>query len=157
MVSLAPHDDIDRIMAVMQEAFDPAYGEAWTRAQLDNTLVLGHCSYAMITSDGQVPEEMAPAAGFTLTRTILDEEELLLFAVSPAWRGRGLGKTLLQQLIETAPARGVKRIFLEMRDNNPAESLYRNCGFRPVGRRPQYYRTREGQRIDAITFALDMN
>jgi ribosomal-protein-alanine N-acetyltransferase len=120
MVQLTPSDDIDRIMAVMQTAFDPAYGEAWTRAQLDNTLVLGHCSYRLIGADGELPGE-APAAGFTLCRTILDEEELLLFAVAPEWRGRGLGKMLLRQLIDSAPSRGVKRIFLEMRDNNPAD------------------------------------
>jgi len=156
MVQLTPSDDIDRIMAVMQTAFDPAYGEAWTRPQLDNTLVLGHCSYRLIGADGELPGD-APAAGFTLSRTILDEEELLLFAVAPEWRGRGLGKMLLRQLIDSAPSRGVKRIFLEMRDNNPAESLYRQSGFAPIGRRPNYYRMRGGQAIDAITFAIDMN
>jgi ribosomal-protein-alanine N-acetyltransferase len=44
-----------------------------------------------------------------------------------------------------------------MRDGNPAESLYRHHGFAPIGRRPKYYRTTDGERIDAITFSRDMN
>jgi ribosomal-protein-alanine N-acetyltransferase len=40
-----------------------------------------------------------------------------------------------------------------MRANNPAESLYRACGFEPIGRRPAYYRTLDGAKLDAITFA----
>jgi len=48
---------------------------------------------------------------------------------------------------------GAERIFLEMRANNPAEHLYRECGFEPIGRRPDYYRTLDGTKLDAITFA----
>ena len=47
-------------------------------------------------------------------------------------------------------------MFLEMRDGNPAESLYRINGFTPIGRRPKYYRTSQGDRIDAITFSRAM-
>lgn len=157
MVNLAPMDDIDRIMAVMQAAFEPRYGEAWTRAQVDNTLVLGNCHYVLIDELGHAPTPGVAAAGFALTRAILDEEELLLFAVAPQWRRRGLGAALLTQVEKAARGRGIARIFLEMRDGNPAESLYRYHGFTPIGRRPKYYRTTDGERIDAITFAHDMN
>jgi [ribosomal protein S18]-alanine N-acetyltransferase len=157
MVDFAPMDDIDRIMAVMQAAFDPLYGESWTRAQVDNTLVLGNCHYLLIGEDGAAPGPDAAAAGFALSRCVADEEELLLFAVSPAHRRRGLGTTLLSWVKQMAQTRGVTRMFLEMRDGNPAESLYRINGFLPVGRRPKYYRTSDGERIDAITFALDIN
>lgn len=157
MVNLAPMDDIDRIMAVMQAAFEPRYGEAWTRAQVDNTLVLGNCHYVLIDEQGNAPAPGVTAAGFALSRATLDEEELLLFAVSPQWRRRGLGAALLGRLATSARERGITRIFLEMRDGNPAESLYRYHDFEPVGRRPKYYRTSEGERIDAITFACNLN
>jgi ribosomal-protein-alanine N-acetyltransferase len=157
MVNLAPMDDIDRIMAVMQTAFDPLYGESWTRAQVDNTLVLGNCHYTLIGADGQAPSPGVAAAGFALSRAVMDEEELLLFAIAPPWRRRGLGAMLLTQVANAARARGIVRMFLEMRDGNPAETLYRNHQFTPVGRRPKYYRTTAGERIDAITFARDMN
>jgi len=34
--------------------------------------------------------------------------------------------------------------------------MYRNAGFSAVGRRRNYYRSRDGQQFDAITFALDL-
>lgn len=149
-------DDVDRIMAVMEAAFDPLYGESWTRAQVDNTLALGNCHYRLIGEDGQAPAPGAAAAGFALSRAVADEEELLLFAVAPQWRRRGLGAALLQQVKQAARERGITRIFLEMRDGNPAEALYRHNGFDAIGRRPKYYRTLEGERIDAITFAFSI-
>jgi ribosomal-protein-alanine N-acetyltransferase len=90
MVNLAPMDDIDRIMAVMQAAFEPRYGEAWTRAQVDSTLVLGNCHYVLIDEQGHAPAPGVTAAGFALTRAILDEEELLLFAVARNGAGAAL-------------------------------------------------------------------
>jgi ribosomal-protein-alanine N-acetyltransferase len=152
----APADDLDRLMAVMTAAFDPAYGEAWARRQVEDALLIGRCHYRLIDSAGNEPASDMPAAGFFLSRTGFDEEELLLFAVDPAWRRRGLGRALLSRLIEEARARGAQRLLLEMRRGNPAGSLYRSFGFRPIGERPNYYRTPDGQTIDAITFAREI-
>jgi len=148
-----PEDDLDRIMAVMTAAFDPQYGEAWTRRQVSDALVFGQCHYRLIGPEGTAPAEGERAAGFALLRTTLDEEELLLFAVLPAFRRRGLGARLLGAVIDAAGTQGIRRILLEMRDGNPAESLYSQFGFHDIGRRPQYYRRADGQRIDAVTFA----
>ena len=152
-----PTDDIDRIMAVMTVAFEPAYGEAWNRRQVEDALLLGRCRTLLIGADGAPPAEAEPAAGFALLRTTLDEEELLLFAVAPAWRGRGLGAGLLQQVLSTAQAQGIARILLEMREGNSAEHLYRAAGFEPIGRRPKYYRMASGHLLDALTFACALD
>ena len=56
-------------------------------------------------------------------------------------------------IIDVARHAGAEQVFLEMRANNPAERLYRACGFEPIGRRPAYYRTLDGSFLDAITFA----
>ena len=151
-----PVDDLDRLMAVMAAAFDPEFGEAWTRRQVEDALVIGNCQYALIDANGVEPEPGALAVGFFLSRAGFEEEELLLFAVDPAWRRRGLGRALLDRLARDARNRGARRLLLEMRHGNPAETLYRNFGFQPIGRRPNYYRTRNGQAIDAITFAHDL-
>lgn len=150
---IAPIDDLDRIMAVMASAFDPAFGEAWTRRQVEDALLVGNCHYHLIDADGGLPVGMAPASGFSLSRSGCDEEELLLFAVDPACRRRGLGAALLLRLANSARDRGARRLLLEMRHNNPADSLYRAFGFEPIGKRPNYYRMSDGTRIDAITFA----
>lgn len=153
---IPPTDDLDRIMAVMAASFDPLYREAWTRRQVEDALVLGNCQYILVDEGGNTPADGAPAAGFSLLRTSLDEEELLLFAVDPAYRRRGLGLAMLRSMAQRAAARGIVRVVLEMRRGNPAESLYRKFGFQVVGERPEYYRTTTGDRLDAITFAREI-
>ena len=147
------NDDLDRIMDVMRAAFEPAYGEAWTRRQVSDALLLPSTHYLLAGPDGDSLPEGGAAAGFVLSRGAADEEELLLIAVHPDHRGRGVGAALMQRFIATAEERGKTRLFLEMRDGNPAESLYRRAGFAPVGRRRNYYRGAAQGPIDAITFA----
>lgn len=143
---------LDAVMEVMERAFDPHWGEAWTRAQVRDSLDLPSTSLLLADGEGRVIRT-GRAAGFVLSRQALDEEELLLIAVRPEDRGKGVGKRLMDSYIEAARRRGVRSIFLEMRANNPAHALYRCTGFLPIGTRPRYYRTSDGQQIDAITFA----
>jgi ribosomal-protein-alanine N-acetyltransferase len=145
-------DDVDRIMAVMRAAFDPAFGEAWNRRQVGDALALPGTHYILAGTDGGEPAEGGAAAGFALSRGALDEEELLLLAVDPAYRGRGIGTALLERFIGDARARGKTRLLLEMRDGNPAASLYRRAGFEPIGRRRNYYRSGSKGPLDAITY-----
>lgn len=154
---MAPSDDIDRLMAIMTAAFDPLHGEAWTRKQVEDALVVGNCHYFLATEHRTDAGPGEGAAGFSLSRTGYDEEELLLFAVAPQYRGRGIGKFILDKLLSCARARGAKRLLLEMRCDNPAKSLYLDFGFSPIGKRPDYYRRADGKRTDAITFALQIN
>lgn len=145
--------DLDRIMAVMEVAFDPAHGEAWTRPQVEDALILPNTHYLLAGPDGRAPGESEAAVGFVLSRGAADEEELLLIAVDPRHQGRGIGAALLTRFIAEAGARGAARLFLEMREGNPAESLYRRHGFASVGRRRAYYRRGADAPLDAITFA----
>ena len=146
-------DDIDRIMAVMATAFDPAYGEAWNRRQVEDSLTFANCHHRVIAADGTPCGDAQEAAGFFMSRSGFDEEELLLLAVMPGDRGRGLGRSLLKTLQSEAAGRGATRLLLEMRKGNPAENLYVSCGFQKIGERRDYYRLLNGERVDAITFA----
>ncbi len=148
-------DDLDRIMAVMEAAFDPAWGEAWTRLQVSDLLSLSGASGLLAGPGGEAPDVADPVVGFALTRRVLDEEELLLLAVLPQWRGRGVGRRLLARFIEAAKLRGSRRLFLEMREGNDAQALYLEAGFAIVGRRHDYYRRGHAGPRDALTFALD--
>lgn len=153
-------EDIDRIMAVMGCAFDPEFGEAWTRRQVEDSLVLGSCHYLLAGPDGGPLPPDAPVeatSGFALTRCNPDEEELLLFAVTPQSRRRGIGDRLLSRFAAAARERGADRLLLEMRRGNAAESLYRRHGFIPMGVRANYYRTLSGPRLDAITFVCSLS
>jgi len=146
---IAPADDIDQIMAVMALAFDPQFGEAWTRRQIEDALALGNCHY------GLVMEEDC-CAGFFLSRFAYDEEELLLLGVIPSARRNGYGAQLLEQFLAGARSRGAARVLLEMRRGNRAENLYRQFHFTQIGVRPYYYRSSTGERPDALTFACQL-
>lgn len=152
---IAPTDDIDRIMSVMERAFPAEFGEAWNRRQVGDALTIGNCRYGLIAPDGATHlAGTTDTAGFFMSRAILDEEELLLFAIAPQYRRQGLGHLLLSRFLSTSRERGMARVFLEMRDGNPADFLYAAHGFREIGRRPSYYRTPTGSRIDAISQEL---
>lgn len=146
-------DDLDRIMAVMQAAFDPAYGEAWNRRQVSDALALPNTFYLLAGPDGLAPGPAGPTVGFVLSRGAADEEELLMIAVDPDYRRRGIGARLLQRFVDDTAFRGRTRLFLEMRAGNPAEGLYRRAGFEPIGRRRNYYRGAASGPLDAITYS----
>ncbi len=148
-------DDVDRIMAVMEAAFDPAFGEAWSRRQVSDALVMPNTHYLLAAADGRPARDGEPAVGFALSRGAADEEELLLIAVRPELRGHGIGATLIARFIAEARRRGATLLFLELREGNRAESLYRRLGFESVGRRRHYYRRGSGSPLDAITFVRE--
>ena len=147
---------INAIMRIMDAAFDPQWGEAWNRSQVASALILSHTHASLLGLDGTLPADPADAVGFAIVRAAPGEEEILLIAVEPAARRRGVGRALIAMLAANARLRGAERLFLEMRENNPARSLYESNGFAPIGRRKNYYRLGDGARMDAITFGLDL-
>lgn len=149
-------DDLDAVMTVMNAAFDPAYGEAWTRRQVEDTLLLPGTACMLAGTTGGQPLPGEQVAGFALTRCVLDEEELLLLAVDPALHRQGIGGRLLRRVIADARERGISRLFLEMRDGNNAAGLYAAAGFAQVGRRSAYYRRGSGGPFDAVTCAMSI-
>jgi ribosomal-protein-alanine N-acetyltransferase len=66
----------------------------------------------------------------------------------------GIGRALLQALVDAAQAQRARRVLLEVRvDNEPAKGLYRRFGFRPMGLRRHYYQPED---VDAVTMRLDL-
>ncbi len=136
--------DIAAIMPVMDAAFDPEFGEAWTAAQCLSMLFLPSNLLLIAQMDGVV-------TGFALSRWVLDEEELLMIAVSPENQRHNIGKALLDEMIDRAIIGGRKKIYLEVRDENPAFYFYNSYGFEEVSRRKGYYRGINGFIFDAIS------
>jgi [ribosomal protein S18]-alanine N-acetyltransferase len=144
-------DDLESVMRVMEGAFGQRFGEAWTRSQLAGILPMGGVS--LVVARGC---DSGVAVGFSLFRTVADESELLLLAVLPSHHRRGVGRWLLDDFLKRARNEGVARVHLEVRDGNPAVSMYHDVGFAPVGRRRNYYHAPDGQRFDAITLAYQL-
>ncbi|MBY8824084.1 ribosomal protein S18-alanine N-acetyltransferase [Sphingomonas colocasiae] len=137
------------VMEIMRAAFDPAYGEAWTSGQCAGILASPGTWLMIAELDGR-------PAGFALTRVIVDEAELLLIAVHPEARRRGIGVRLIAGVAEAARRRGAASLFLEVRSNNPAIALYTGTGFSKVGERINYYRGANGDLFDAHTYSLPL-
>ena len=150
-VEAGTSDDLDCVMAIMEAAFGERFGEAWTRSQCAGILPMAGVSL-MLARDN----ESSAVLGFSLARSVAGESELLLLAVDPDQRRRGIGRSLLRQFLDRARAAGVKRAHLEVRDGNPAIDMYRNAGFASVGRRRNYYRGHDGRQFDALTYAMEL-
>ncbi|RZM33534.1 MAG: GNAT family N-acetyltransferase, partial [Sphingomonas sp.] len=91
-------------------------------------------------------------AGFALVRSVADEAELLLLAVDPSFRRRGVATALLRGIVDDGRAGGVADLHLEVRAGNDAVRLYTAHGFAKVGERRGYYRGKTGQVYDAHTY-----
>ena len=139
--------DLDEVMGVMTSAFDPRFGEGWTRSQCAGILPLSGVQLVLARdTDGRV-------RGFSLLRTVADEAELLLLAVTPAARRRGVGSALLEHFMAHADSQGAQRLHLEVRDGNPAVAMYSAFGFAAEGRRHKYYTGSDGSEHDAVTMS----
>lgn len=79
-------------------------------------------------------------AGYVGSQTVLGEADMMNLAVHEEYRRRGLGRQLVQALVERLAQQGCRMLLLEVRASNaPAIALYEQLGFRQVGRRPNYY------------------
>ena len=139
--------DIAEVDALMAAAFDPRFGEAWTHGQVLGVLAMPGVRLLLAQVDDQ-------PAGFALARTVVDEAELLLLAVAPDHRRRGIGGTLMRAVIAEVRHAGATTLHLEVRAGNPACRLYEAHGFGKSGERRGYYQTRGGGPIDAHSYRL---
>ena len=141
---------LDEVMKVMSDSFDRRYGEAWTAPQCAGLLPMPGV-WLMLARDAD------GAIGFSLSRLVAGEAELLLLAVRGCAQGRGVGKLLLRRFIEDASRRGAERLHLEVREGNHAVKLYEEFGFALVGRRRNYYSGPDAHTYDALTMAKIVN
>lgn len=141
--------DLAMVETLIGEAFDPRFGEAWTRGQCLGIMALPGVWLTIASIDGQ-------PAGFALSRLTVDEVELLLLATAPALRRRGVAAALLRSVIGDAQDKGAVALHLEVRDGNEAIKLYRGAGFAKVGQRRAYYRGSAGLVSDAFTYRRDL-
>lgn len=79
-------------------------------------------------------------AGYIVARMGADELHINNVAVRENYRRRGIGRSLLDRILEAGRRSGVACAFLELRAGNRAAlSLYEKCGFRVTARRQRYY------------------
>lgn len=87
------------------------------------------------------PERLA---GFAIMQFADESAHLLLLAVHPQQRRRGIARRLLQWLLDSARTAGIAELHLELRQGNAgARAFYRQLGFVDAALVPGYYQRRE--------------
>jgi ribosomal-protein-alanine N-acetyltransferase len=80
-------------------------------------------------------------AGYVVAQSAADQGEILNLGVAPVYRRQGIGRALVEGVRALLVARGVRQVYLEVRESNAvARRLYQSLGFNEVARRARYYR-----------------
>lgn len=95
--------------------------------------------------------------GFSVVMPILNEWHLLNLCVDPKSQRQGVGRLLLEYMIEQAKKSKVSSLWLEVREGNlAARQLYAAYGFMQVGTRKAYYPAKQG-REDALVLTSTLD
>lgn len=144
-IRVADLNDVTRIHAA-------SFDDPWSVTMLKRILSMPGAG-GMVARNG----DDDPVVGFALSRLAGDECELLSLAIDPGHRRRGIGRMLLTASIAAAIAAESRALFLEVaEDNVAARALYASHDFKPVGRRPDYYKLRDGSFAAALTMRRDL-
>ena len=134
-VLLAPMlaDDLDAVLAIEHKSFSTP----WTDTMFLSELRQGPSSQLLVARLEKRPTTIVGYVGY---RAVLDEMHVMIVAVAPAWRRRGIAQRMLSEAMEQARQADCARAILEVRASNVgAQQLYYRLGFAPVGVRPKYY------------------
>lgn len=141
-------DDLEALYGLDQLCFEP--GISYSRAEIRRFLGLA-------SARGVVAQEGDTLAGFAIGYLPRPGAgHILTLDVHPSWRGRGIGRRLLSELISGLAERGARRVALEVDvGNSGAIAFYRRLGFVADGRLADYYGPgRDGWRMSmALTGA----
>jgi ribosomal-protein-alanine N-acetyltransferase len=146
-VKLEPlqHKDVNRC-AELEKILFPGE-DPWSAQAFQSELENGN----FYISAHVEPDGLVGYAGMSeLGHPGLMECEIHTIGVDPEFQGRGIGKAMLEALLDRADALQAP-VFLEVRtDNTPAITLYEKHGFAQIGLRKRYY---QPSGADAYTMA----
>ena len=126
-------DDLDAVLAIEHKSFSMP----WTDAMFLSEMRQGPNSQLLVARLEKRPTTIVGYVGY---RAVLDEMHVMIVAVAPAWRRRGIAQRMLSEAMEQARQADCARAILEVRASNVgAQQLYYRLGFAPVGVRPKYY------------------
>ena len=139
-VRRARTDDLPSIFEIELASLTAAH---WTKSQYEQILTGEERLFL-------VAEESSRILGYLVVSTQTSEWELENIAVAPDARRRGVGRALMNALLQHAQKAGATEIRQEIRRSNlAAQQLGRSVGFRQQGLRRDYYRVPQE---DALLF-----
>lgn len=136
---------IDELLPIEKDLFGV---EAWSAPMFWNELANGHHYVVATDDDGSV----LGYAGIAVGR---GEAWINNLAVRRDAQRRGIGRVLLDQLIEEARRHQAKQVLLEVAvENAAAQALYGGYGFEAIGIRKGYY---QPSNTDALVMQMELN
>ena len=122
-------EDFEQIKDILVSDFD----DFWTPNILKNELIGENKKYIVAKYKNEV-------VGFAGIMINLSDTEIMNIVVKKNFRQKGIGKILLNKIIEISQKNNCENIFLEVNEKNvPAIKLYENTGFKQIGIRKKYY------------------
>ncbi|MGI9330273.1 MAG: ribosomal protein S18-alanine N-acetyltransferase [Gammaproteobacteria bacterium] len=123
-----------------------AYEFPWSAGIFRDCLLAGYMAVAL--------ERDKEVVGYAVMSVAAGEAHLLNICLAPPLRGCGMGRRLLEHMLETARDAGAECVYLEVRPSNrQALRLYHAAGFDVIGVRQGYYRA-HGANEDAVVLML---
>lgn len=121
--------DFDQIEPILLSDFD----DFWTPDILKSEIMAENRSYIVAKQNGEI-------VGFAGVMQNFPTLEIMNLVTKKDCRGKGIGKKMLQVILENAEKNQFTEIFLEVNEKNKiAKSLYKNMGFCEIGKRKSYY------------------
>ena len=122
--------DVDGVMAVEHDSFLTP----WSRSAFEEELAQNRLARYIVA------EENGAIVGYAGTWLVINEAHVTNVAVSSQRRREGIGRLLMQNLMELARENGMESMTLEVRVSNAAaRHLYQQLGFTEAGIRKNYY------------------
>ena len=122
-------DDLPQVMQIENSSFSVP----WTENGFFSFLIREDALFLVAEEEGVI-------YGYCGLILIPPEGEITNVAVSGEARGRGIGRMLITEQQKQAAARGIRKIYLEVRETNAAAiALYSHHGYEMFGRRKNYY------------------
>ena len=91
--------------------------------------------------------------GYVSFFKIKDEAEIIKIGIDKFYQRKNYGSQVISEMKRI----GIKKIFLEVSiENVEAINFYLKNGFYKIGIRKEYYKQKDGSRIDALTFSLEL-
>lgn len=126
---LMSQDHVLQIAQLEKMCFSSPWSERSIESELTNPLAL----WLVAVDNDRV-------AGYVGSQSVMGEADMMNLAVDPEYRRMGVGKKLVEKLIDALSEEAVHSLTLEVRASNVgAISLYEKMGFQQVGCRPGYY------------------